>query len=474
MSNKPADIKTEKPLVTIITVGFMIFATFFGAGNLIFPPFLGVVGGHNWWVGFIAFVIGDVVLGILCLAASAKFPQVEVGIYYRPGRKFMLLVASLSTFLGACCLVMPRTGATTFEVAVRPLAPNFSPILFLAIFFVLATICTIRPSKVVDIIGKYLTPALLVVLVILFIAGLINGGSGVRAEELPTGYPNVFAFGLMEGYQTFDGSTGAMIAVIIITALQAKGIQGSNEQTKTIMKSGLIAAVCCVVVYLGLAVLGLFMSADPALLEMYGSEAGLDRTFLLNYIIASYLGKTGTWLMSIITALATFTSCVGCAGMSAQFFERATNGKLKYQYGVVAAMAISFIIAVLSYAGGSSGVEFILALALPLLMILYPITVALAVMNLFNVQIKNDNAYRAAVVMAGICGTINYFNIPGLAEALNGGWNFLAPYGFSWIIPTVVAAVIGNFIKYKGYEPRPYLRENADKDVVDVAAQKAI
>ena len=459
------NLSAGKPRMSVvITVGFMIFATFFGAGNLIFPSYLGFVGGSSGWLGgFIAFVIADAVLGILGLVASARYPQTEIGTYYRVGEKFMVIFGVINLFFAGNIIVNPRTAATAFEVAIRPLAPDFPVVIFLLLYFGLVTLCALRPSKVVDIIGKYLTPALLVLLAALFVVGFINGGSGARYEPLDTGYDSTFAFGLVEGYQTFDLNTGTAIALIITTSFAAKGITNSKEQSKTLAWSGIIGAICCALVYLGLTLMGVLMSNDTALLEMFEST-GLDRTYLLNYVIHAYLGDLGTWLMALIVLLATFTSCLGCVGLCNQLYMRATKGKLNYKLSVIITMIMAFVIAALGYTAAESGVEFILSLALPFICAALPVTVALTILTLFTNQIKNDNVYRAAAVMAFICGVVSYFKIPGLYDVLSGSWNVLAPYGFDWVFPTIVAAIIGNFIKYKGFESRPYLRENAGKD----------
>jgi LIVCS family branched-chain amino acid:cation transporter len=458
-------IKKEKSWVTVMTVGFMIFATFFGAGNLIFPPYLGVVGGNRWWVGFIAFILGDVVLGVMGLCASGKYPKTEIGVYYRVGRKFMIILGAIGTFFGSIIVVLPRTAATSLEVAVRPLAPNFPSILFLALFFILAGFCAIRPTKVVDIVGKYLTPALLVVLIILFIVGFArSAGADIRPGDLPTGYPSFFSFGIIEGLQTMDGPTGTMIAVIIIMSLQVKGITKSKDQTKTIIKAGFVAGICCIIVYLGLLILGLFYSNSPELLAMYTKEE-LDRTFLLNHIIRSVLGPAGTVVMGIVVFLATFTTCIGCIGLTAQYYSRIIKG-LKYEVAVIIGLGLGFIMALISYAGGGSGVTFILKFAIPLLLILFPGGLVLMVLNTFFAdKINNDNVFRGAYIVATLCGIATAFpNFPVLKYMVDYRWNPLVFYGFGSVIPAIAGGIIGQFIKWHGYDNRPYLRENAVKD----------
>ncbi|MDR3305541.1 MAG: branched-chain amino acid transport system II carrier protein [Clostridiales Family XIII bacterium] len=474
--------KHEKSRVTIVTVGFMVFAVFFGAGNLIFPPFLGFMGGADWWQGFIAFIIMDTVLGICGLMAAARYPQVPLGASYRIGYKYMVIFGIFGMVTGCVVFVMPRTAATAAEVFFRPVfmansEPTSAPtLIFILIFLIVACFCAIRPSKVVDIIGKFLTPALLVCVVLLVILGCVNGGE-IREEVLPTGYLSMFQFGSIEGLQTFDMTTGACIGVIIVVALQAKGIKTASAQSKTLLRSGIVAGVCLLVVYLGLAILGLLVSSNAELIAQVEANGAVDRTYLLNYIITASLGKGGTILMGIVVLLATLTTAIGSSSLFSQFFVRITKGKWQYKWVCIVAFICAFLMDVGSYAGGGSGVTFIINLALPIMVICMPAGCAAIILTLFTKKIGNDNVFRAAIIMSMFVGACEYFGsgmygytLPFFTPVYGflgySSWNIFTPYGFSWIIPTVVACVIGWFIKFKGFESRPYLRENADDDAV--------
>ncbi|MDR1767505.1 MAG: branched-chain amino acid transport system II carrier protein, partial [Propionibacteriaceae bacterium] len=331
----------------VIAIGFMVFATFFGAGNLIFPPYMGFIGGANGWlVAVIFFIIFDTVLGVLGLAASGKYPQVELGVFYRPGRTFMIIIGAIATFIGSLLVVVPRTALTAWQIFWEPVQSGgfdkvpedlsgfrIEAFLFLVVFLGLATFCAIRPTKVIDIVGKWLTPALLVVLIILIVVGLVNmGGTGMRPDAyvMDSGSPSMAAFGIVQGLQTFDAATGTIIAVIIIATLMAKGIKDSGEQTKMILKSGVVAAICLVVIYLGLALLGLFYSNDPTLMAMAKTNGGtgVGQYFLLNYIISNNLGFAGTVIFGLAVLFATFTTAIGCISLTSEYYSRITGRKL--------------------------------------------------------------------------------------------------------------------------------------------------
>ncbi|MDR2356441.1 MAG: branched-chain amino acid transport system II carrier protein [Clostridiales Family XIII bacterium] len=490
----------------IVIVGFMIFAQFFGAGNLIFPPFLGFVGGGKWIVGFIFFFIFDVILGVMGLAASGKFPQVEIGAYYRPGRKFMLIMGGIGVFITSAFVVPPRAALTSYEVFLKPvMAGGFEnvetttglqlpAVVFLLLYFGLALLCAIRPSKVVDIMGKFLTPALLVILIVVIIVGLANmGSSGVRPEAYPTSSPSLIAFGVAQGLQTFDGPTGTLIAIIIIVSLLGKGINKTGEQTKMIIKSGFVAAICLGVIYLGLGLLGAFYSNDPTLTALFAENGGLDQTWLLNYILSRTLGLGGTVIFGLAILLATFSTALGCIGLASEFFSRISERKISYKTAVCAFAIIGFVVGVI-LSTTPSGVQTLLNLTLPFLLISMPVTVVLIILNLFSEKIRNDNVFRGAAIAAGIWGLasgiayLTAFTIGGGApEALAvygsgwyagfffGQWNFIYTLtgDLGYILPAVIGAVIGALIKKGGYAERPYLREHAGDDSFDFAALKA-
>ena len=151
----------------IIIVGFALFAMFFGAGNLLFPPFLGLITGKSWLIGFSGFILADVGLSLLAILAIAKCSG-EVGkIFSRAGHKLSIALGCAIMICIGPLLAIPRTAATTFEMGIQPIFNNFNAVIFSVIFFAITLLLTIKPSKVVDIIGSYLTPALLIALLVL-------------------------------------------------------------------------------------------------------------------------------------------------------------------------------------------------------------------------------------------------------------------------------------------------------------------
>jgi branched-subunit amino acid permease len=272
-----------------------------------------------------------------------------------------------------------------------------------------------------------------------------------------------------------------------------KGITKTSDQTRTIVRSGFVAAITLAIIYIGLTLLGAFYSNDPTLMAIFEENGGIDQTYLLNYILSNTLGLGGTVIFGFAILLATFTTALGCLALAAEFFSSISGRKIPYKTAVFAFAIIGFVVGVI-LSTTPSGVQTLLNLTLPFLLISMPITVVLIVLNLFSEKIKNDNVYRGAAIAAGIWGVaygiayLIFFTIGGGDLAYYGSsygsgwfnvffgkWNFIYTLtgDLGYILPSIVGAVIGAFIKKGGYSERPYLREHAGDDTFDYAALKA-
>ena len=417
--------KTNKDVVIL---GFALFAMFFGAGNLIFPPFLGVISGANWLTGFGGFILSDVGLALLAIIAAAKCNGQVDKILSRSGKKLGLILGSAIMICLGPFLAIPRTSATTFEMGISPLFDGFSPILFSIIFFAMTFILTIKPSKVVDIIGQFLTPALLIALGVLIVKGIV---SPLGEMSLTAMSENLFAEGIKQGYQTMDALGAVALSAVIISSLANKGYKNENQKVKLTLKAGIVAAIGLILVYGGLTYLGATVST------IYGQD--VSQTSLIVEITASLLGNPGKIILAIIVMLACLTTAIGLTSATAQFFEKITNGKLKYELIVTVVCIFSAIVS-------NFGVSTIIKFSGPILDIIYPAMVVLVIMTLFGNKIKNNNAFKGATYTALLVSIITVLNSMGLINIPFINKLPLSSLGFNWILPVLIGAVIGNFI----------------------------
>lgn len=424
----------------IVVIGFALFAMFFGAGNLIFPPFLGVISGTKWFVSFMAFLFADGGLALLGVIAATGTQGDMMAFFGRAGKKLGIVIASITILCIGPFVAIPRTAATTYEIGIVPnFGHSLSPIVFAIIFFVIVLVLTIKPSKVVDIIGAFLTPVLLICLAVLIIKGIV---SPLGAPLDRTLVDNVFISGINDGYQTLDGMAGAVFAGIVIASVKQKGYTEKKVLVKATILAGIVAVVGLALVYGGLTYLGATVSPQY--------DNTVERTTLVISITQAILGGPGKVILGLVVGLACLTTAIGLTSSCGNYFSDLTEGKLKYEVIVVVVCVFSAIIS-------NFGVDKIIQIAAPLLYMMYPAVVTLILLGLIHTKIQNRNVYVLASWVALILGvahelsTVPLFAKVGVLASLTEALNKLPGHsvGFYWIIPVVVAAIVGKFIAAK-------------------------
>lgn len=429
----------KKKTKIIIVMGFALFATFFGAGNLIFPPYLGSHTGTGWFDGFVGFFLMDIGLATMAILAVVTNRRGDIGgvvdkIGKVPG-KIMLTMIILCIGPGLC---IPRTAATTYEMGVNVLADGISPWIFGAVFFGIVLALTIRPTKVVDIVGNYLTPLLLIVMVVLIVLGIVNPVGEITPIEDVVPLKE----GLLSGYQTMDGIGGMLMTMMLITAAHGYGYTDKKEISRMIAVAGMVSCGLLMLVYGGLAYLGATTSGS-------GLE-NLSQAELLMYITNALLGKTGTVLLAIIVFLACLTTAIGLTAIAADFFSDLTKGKVKYTHLVIGMLTFSYVFSNL-------GLSAIISISAPILSLLYPPVLVLVILTFFDGVFGNRYiACFAAYVALGF-GVLNLLapSVPALSflNALP-----FARYGLGWILPAAIGGLLGAaFGRIKGKEAEPKL-----------------
>lgn len=404
----------------ILIIGFALFAMFFGAGNLIFPPFLGNAIGSQYIIASIGFICTGVGLPLLSIIAVSKGEGTFEAMASRIGVKFAIVLNTILFIAIGPMLAIPRTAATTYELAISPNFPKIPAIVFMVIYFAINLIFVLKKSSIVDTIGTYLTPLLLILLAVIIIKGIIFPIGNV----VDTGAVNVFATSFTEGYQTMDALGGLLFATMISSSILAKGYS-KKEVIPMTLKSGLVATIGLAFVYGGLMYLGA---------QTTGVFTGeLTKSNLLLFISHSVLGNMGPIIIGLAMALACLSTSIGLLSAGASFFETLTKGKLSYNFNAIVISLISIVI-------GSLGVDKIVGISAPVLSILYPVAITLIFTTLFNKIITNDKAVRLAVYVSLIFGILEIIPI------INLSFIPLGSAGFAWLLPTIVALLIGYII----------------------------
>ena len=339
-------------------------------------------------------------------------------------------------------LAIPRTAATTYEMGISSIIGStgtLAPVIVSIVFFGLTLFLTIRPSKVVDIIGKILTPALLIALAVLIIIGIISPIGGVSEKALIEN--SLFAEGISQGYLTMDALGAAALATVAISSISERGYNNSKDKVKLTLKAGLVAGLALTLVYGGLTYLGSTLSTA------YGVDT--PQASLMVVITNSLLGYPGKLVLCIIVSLACLTTAIGLTSASAKYFASISNNKIKYETVVIVVCVFSAVVS-------NFGVSTIIKFSAPVLEIVYPVLIALVVMTIFGEKIKNDNAFKGAgyvTLFVSLLSVLsNLLSINQIRDLLN-----LLPFasiGFNWILPAIVGAIIGGFIKNKSEDEK--------------------
>lgn len=403
-----------------IVIGFALFSMFFGAGNLIFPGFLGNSLGSDFLLGTIGFVATGVGLPLLAIVACSKGDGTFESIGNKIDRRFILIFTTVLFLAIGPLMAVPRTAATTFELSINPFLPSVPAIVAVTIYFAINLFFVLKKSSIIDTIGKFLTPALLILLIVLIVKGLVSP----IGEIVNTNASSVLSNSLIEGYQTMDALGALLFASIVTTSLKDKGYKG-KQMPKMIFKASLVAAVGLAFVYGGLIYIGAQTSG------LVSQEIG--KTGLLLLISESTLGKIGPAIIGLAMGLACLSTSIGLVSVGASFFENISKGKLSYKLNAIVITIISLFVATL-------GVDKIVSLSGPVLNLLYPVSITIITTTLMSKYLKNMKAVRLGIYTSLV------FSLLLLIPGLNLSFLPLATMGFGWVIPTVIAIVIGFFI----------------------------
>ncbi|MGL4394712.1 MAG: branched-chain amino acid transport system II carrier protein [Brevinema sp.] len=406
----------------ILVSGVALFAMFFGAGNLIFPSYLGFMTGDAWLIAAIGFLLIGVGLPLMGIAAFSEARSIE-HFADKVSPKFNMIYLTLLAVVIGPLFAVPRTASTTFELAILPILVQtnlLATIITSVIFFTITFYFSMKEHSIVDIIGKYLTPVILVCLVIIGYVGLTTDiGIATTSTE-----KNNFYFGFTQGYQTMDALAAVLFGMIILKNMVAKGYKEPKEQRKLLLGSGIIAATGLSTVYFLLIFLGSKVSAN--------TEIGHSTTSVITYIVERILGQNGKIFFGLAVGAACLTTAIGIVAFVSELFTKIT--KFSYKFWVTVICIFSCVMSV-------GGVDFLVSLSVPVLLLLYPVTVALILLNL--IKPKSDLYFKVSVITTIIFSIIDvlgsYFNLSFAQQIIL--WTPLGAQGFVWIVPFVLSLV---------------------------------
>jgi len=418
-----------KQIKDITTLGFALFAMFFGAGNLLLPPFIGLHAADQWDWAIVGFGLTGILLpllGVLSIINSGESFK-DLGNRTHP---HIATILGIIIMLGIGPLIaIPRTAATTFEVGLLPAFPNLSPIWGAILFFAATFILSIRPSKVVNVIGNFLTPLLLILLIGMIIMGILFPLSPNTAHQMES--MQAFKLGFIEGYQTLDVLASVIFSSIIIAAAKAKGYEKRKDKSRIVTSAGCLATFCLLLIYGGL----IFLGAKSG----YPVSTDVKRAELLLFISNKIFGTYGVLAISISIALACLTTAIALTCAVGTFFSQLFNNRITYEWIVIICCLFSAVLAI-------TGVEYIIQIAYPFLAFIYPIVITLVLYVLiFGRFIKARLPYIGALAGTTLFSTI--YLLAGFDIHIRGAEKVLqsvplAGYELWWVVPSIIGFAI--------------------------------
>ncbi|HFI0057208.1 TPA: branched-chain amino acid transport system II carrier protein [Streptococcus suis] len=426
--------------------GLLLFGMFFGAGNLIFPPALGVLSGENFWPAILGFVVSGVGIAVIALIVGTLNPK---GYVHEISRK--ISPAFATGYLVALYLAIgpffaiPRTATTSFEIGIAPLLGDGNPSLWLfgftALYFVAAYLIVLKPSQILNSIGRILTPVFAILIVILVVLGIAKYGSTSplpAAEAYSVG--QAFGTGFIEGYNTLDALAAVAFSVVAVNTLKQLGFSSKKEYVSTIWSVGLVVALAFSALYVGLAFLGNHFPV-PADVLVSDTNKGV---YILSQATQAIFGPSAQIFLAAMVIVTCFTTTAGLIVSSGEFFAERFP---RFSYKVYAT-----VFTLIGFGIANLGLNNIITFSVPVLLVLYPITICIVLITIVNKFVPLSKP--------GMQLTVGVVTVLSLVEVLAGqfGWSGIsnligalpfAGQSLSWLMPAVVGILLSLFLPNK-------------------------
>ena len=418
-------------------IGFTLFSMFFGAGNLIFPPFLGQNAAEQTLPAFLGFLVTAVVLPVLGLIVVARFDGVD-RLSQQVGDKFSRIYTLLLYISLGPGLAIPRAASVPFEMAVAPYLPesaNFTLwlVIYSLVFFLISLWLSLNPGKLLERIGMILTPMLLILIFVLFGGFLVIGTTDVTAPQ--AAYESgAFLQGFIDGYQTMDTLAALNFGLVITTTLATLGVREKKPTIRYTTFTGIVAGAVLALVYMMLAYMGMQSSGVYPIQD--------NGAWTLRCIVYQIFGDFGAILLAGIFVLACLTTCVGLINSISQYFSTVFP-KLTYRQWVYLVVGFSFLIC-------NMGLTAILSISVPILNAIYPVSIMLIMLGLSgSLWEKNPQVYPIVIFTTGCVSVLHAVESAGVPLGALGSLMHRLPLysqGFTWVIAAVIGLAVSLLI----------------------------
>ena len=423
-------------------IGLLLFGIFFGAGNLIFPAELGFRAGVNFYPAILGFVLSGVGIAIITLVLGTMVKggyKNEISIKVDP--KFATSYLTILYLAIGPFFAIPRTAGTSFSIGIAPVTGNgrLPLLIFSAIYFLFAYLIAINPSKLMDRVGKILTPMFAMLIIILIVVGNMNFHALNQGEM--SNAMSALKTGFLEGYNTLDALASVSFCLIATSSIKTFGFSSKKEYIKIMAIVGIVTAIFFSSLYIGLGALGNKFSVPAEVLADPNTNIG---TYILSKSSYELFGSFGQVFLGAMTILTCFTTTTGLIVVVSEYFVD-TFPRFKYKTYVN-------IFTFIGFAMSNFGLNTIIKISVPVLRILYPITIVIVAIIILNKFVRlSKSGMAVTVILTTVFSGIEVMGSVLKVKAINTVMSFFigGDSGFFWINIAVLGIVLSLLLRDK-------------------------
>ncbi|HBT4566858.1 TPA: branched-chain amino acid transport system II carrier protein [Klebsiella pneumoniae] len=412
-----------------LSLGFMAFALFLGAGNIIFPPFIGLEAGSHVWTAAAGFLVTGVGLPVLSVIALAKAGG-EMDNIISPVGKIAgnVLIVACYLFIGPL-FASPRTATVSYELGMAAFINNGGNALYYYnfVYFALAALVSLFPGRLLESVGQVLAPLKIVSLIVLGGAVLLLPAVSVQ-EPMADYIAAPLSSGIVNGYLTMDTLAGLAFGLVVVNAVRARGMTSQAHVTRYTIRAGIIAGVGLALVYLSLFMLGM---KSTVLAPDATNGADVLRAF-----VQHVFGARGSLFLGVLITLACLVTAIGLTCSCAAYFSTVTP--FGYRPLVLFFAALAFSIS-------CAGLDTLIRISIPVLIAVYPPFIMLIVMSFVRHRLSQPGRVIApATAVAFLCGLFDGLDAAGLKQFVPAVYTSFPLHGqqMAWLLPAGVVLLL--------------------------------
>ena len=380
-------------LAQTCALGAMTLALFLGAGNIIYPPLVGMQAGYNVGLASIGFIVSAVLFPALAIVALALNGGDVLELTRPLGNRLAVPFVCVGFLALGVLFGTPRTATISYELIFGSMGVAWGTrALFSLLFFGAAWFFSARPGRLLELVGYFLSPIKIGLLIMVGLAALFFPQGDVT---VPTAayLANPFSAAFVEGYNTLDVISGICFGSLVANTLRDHNVTTTRGIFKYSSLAALFAAVGLSFIY----VCYFLMGANSA---PYGADANNGLQIMSHFVDLAF-GPWGHRLLAAIITLACLVTALGLTSGTCQFFHRVTG--IGYQKLVGASVVTAGVISLV-------GLDMLTKVAVPVLIAIYPAMLVVVVMGIIRKFFPmHDHIYQLGWMAALALGIAKAF-----------------------------------------------------------------